>query len=78
MLSSIETRGYYSTTNVITPEAAENLRAYMDVHYGQDQFKKAGVGKGAALTVSEDVRKDSTLDRQRAKEWARFRLCRLR
>ena len=29
--------------------------------YGQDQFKKAGVGKGAALTVSEDVRKDSIL-----------------
>ena len=33
----------------------------MEKQYKQDQFKKAGVGKGGSLVINEDIRKDSIL-----------------
>ena len=61
MLASIESRGYYECKQVVSSKTAERLRAYMDTQYEQDQFKKAGVGKGASLVINESIRKDSIL-----------------
>lgn len=61
MLSSIENQGYYLGTNLVSSEVANSLRMHMDTQYEQDQFKKAGVGKGAALVINENIRKDSIL-----------------
>ncbi|MFT4827118.1 MAG: hypothetical protein ACI96L_000402, partial [Paracoccaceae bacterium] len=56
MLSSIENQGYYLGTNLVSSEVANSLRMHMDTQYEQDQFKKAGVGKGAALVINENIR----------------------
>lgn len=61
MLSSIENQGYYIGANLVSSEVADSLRVYMDMQYEHDQFKKAGIGKGASLVISEDIRKDSIL-----------------
>lgn len=61
MLSALERNGYYIATDTLTAPEAASLRAYMDEHYEQDQFKKAGVGKGVAFTINESIRKDSIL-----------------
>ena len=61
MLSAIESQGYYIGKEVVSADEAGNLRSYMDMHYEQDQFKKAGVGKGASLVINESIRKDSIL-----------------
>lgn len=66
MLSSIENQGYYIGANLVSSEVVASLRVYMDMQYEHDQFKKAGIGKGASLVISENIRKDSILwiDRQ--------------
>jgi len=61
MLSSLENQGYYIGNNVLSLEVVKSLRAHMDIQYELDQFKKAGIGKGASLVISEDIRKDSIL-----------------
>jgi len=61
MLSSIENQGYYIGANLVSSEVAASLRVYMDMQEKHDQFKKAGVGKGASLVINENIRKDSIL-----------------
>lgn len=61
MLSALEQSGYYIGQQSVSADTATRLRAYMDQQYEQDQFKKAGIGKGASLVIDESIRKDSIL-----------------
>ena len=61
MLSGIEQHGYYIHRNIINQTDAAALRALMEIRYDQDQFKKAGIGKGPSFSINEEIRKDSIL-----------------
>ena len=61
MLSGIEQHGYYIHRNIINVTDAAALRALMEIRYDQDQFKKAGIGKGVSFSINEEIRKDSIL-----------------
>ena len=61
MLSCIEQHGYYIHRNIINQTDAAALRALMEIRYDQDQFKKAGIGKGPSFSINEEIRKDSIL-----------------
>ena len=61
MLSALEQNGFYIGQQSVSADTATRLRAYMDQQYEQDQFKKAGIGKGASLVIDESIRKDSIL-----------------
>ena len=61
MLSGIEQHGYYINRNIINQTDAAALRALMEIRYDQDQFKKAGIGKGPSFSINEEIRKDSIL-----------------
>jgi SM-20-related protein len=61
ILASIEQHGYYIQRDMITHTDAAALRALMEIRYQNDQFKKAGVGRGASFVINEQIRKDSIL-----------------
>lgn len=61
MLSGIEQHGYYIHRNIINQTDAAALRALMEIRYDQDQFKKAGIGKGPSFSINEEIRKDYIL-----------------
>lgn len=61
ILASIEHHQYAVYQNLITAEQALQLRQYMDLHYEAENFKRAGVGKGARFEINENIRSDSVM-----------------
>lgn len=59
MLLAIEREGFYASTKTVSTSIAASMRTHLDALYEMNQFKRAGVGKGASLVIDESIRNDS-------------------
>lgn len=59
MLAAIERDGFYMCNKAVSAAVSASTRVYLDSLYETNQFKKAGVGKGASLVLDESIRNDA-------------------